>query len=51
MLRAAGPTLVADVVDLFDDAAMARLGRYARGGAIEAGWWSNDELVASEGQR
>ena len=44
VLRAAGPNLMIDVIDMFDDAALGRLTRYAAGGAAEVGWWSGADL-------
>ena len=44
VLRAAGPNLLADVIDVFDEAATDRLARYAAGGAVEPGFWTRADL-------
>ena len=49
VLRSAGPGLVADVIDVFDDEAMARLAHYASGGEVLGGWWSPADLDRSGG--
>ena len=52
MLRAAGPSLITDVIDLLDPDARARLGHYARrepADPLQAhpGFWSVDEIATS----
>jgi site-specific DNA-methyltransferase (adenine-specific) len=44
VLRSAGPELLVDVIDVFDDEAMERLGRHASGGAVVPGWWTAADL-------
>ncbi|MEZ5408191.1 MAG: site-specific DNA-methyltransferase [Acidimicrobiales bacterium] len=52
-LRAAGPGLVSDVVDLLDAGGRERLGRYARGGYGELplpGFWTGRDLGRDSGR-
>ncbi len=47
-LRALGPSTVFDVVELFDDAAAARLAAYANGAAApQCGYWTEAEVAAA----
>jgi len=44
-LRAAGPAAMFDVIDVFDDDALARLTAYAKGGETPLpGFWNPDEI-------
>ena len=45
VLRSAGPNLVTDVIDVFDDDAMARLAHYAGGGGPAHGWWTEADIA------
>ena len=45
VLRSAGPNLVTDVIDVFDDDAMARLAHYAAGGGPAPGWWTDADIA------
>lgn len=47
-LRTAGPAALFDVIDVFDDEALERLGAYSAGAAAPlAGFWHRDEIDAA----
>ncbi len=46
-LRACGPSIVFDVIELFDHDSLSRLGAYASGAGVLPGFWTAKQLVES----
>ena len=48
LLRSVGPGGLFDVIKLYDAADLTRLGGYGAGGSVEPGFWSAEEIAATD---